>query len=90
MSQSFCFEQQSSDLLEMISNCARFLCFFKNLILWVKKKGKKCETDFIIIPRVQVLQLWVLDMVVNESFDNHLKIICRKKDCRLRMDPSVP
>ena len=57
MSQSFCFEQQSSDLLEMISNCARFLCFLQNLILWVKKKGKNCETDFIIIPRVEVLQL---------------------------------
>lgn len=53
----------------------------KNLMLWVrkKKKRKKCETDFIIIPRGKVSQLQVLDMVVNESFDNHLKIICRMK-----------
>lgn len=44
-----------------------------------KKKRKQCETDFILIPRGKVSQLQVLDMVVNESFDNHLKIICRMK-----------
>ena len=44
-----------------------------------KKKGKNCETDFIIIPGGKVSQLQVLDMVVIESFDSHLKIICRMK-----------
>lgn len=55
--------------------------FKKILILWIrkKKKRKQCETDFIIIPRGEVSQLQVLDMVVNQSFDNHLKIICRMK-----------
>lgn len=52
----------------------------RNTILWIKKKKrKKCGTDFIIIPTGKVSQLQGLDMVVNGTFDNYLKIICRMK-----------